>query len=69
MIQQSGTAEPITITAKPAPIKMKAKFRATVYDQVPTKLASQLTAAGDAVSSKLDDWESKYGTFVAPGGD
>jgi hypothetical protein len=48
---------------------MKAKFRATVYDQVPTKLASQLTAAGDAVSSKLDDWESKYGTFVAPGGD
>ena len=65
LIQQSGTAEPNKITAKPAPIKMKAKFRATVYDQLPDKLADASSKAEESASDAAESLKSKYGVFTA----
>lgn len=71
LVQQSGTADAVTITPKPdanIQLKMNAKFQATVYDQMPDKVAKDLTSLGASASSAADRWEEKYGTFSYGGG-
>lgn len=70
LVQQSGTAHAVTITPKPdanVQLKINAKFKATVYNQMPDKVKSEMTSAAagasNAASSAANRWEEEYGTF------